>query len=183
MKKIAIFQITAKHKTKKQHFWDKENDIILNRSFIFFTCSPGRLLTPFPICVSSQSSCSSSSVPDRLPSLPPLLHHARKTDNITSLAFVSCIYFFLLRQELLKKCLYFIMFTEAQFSIFCCLRISNLCNHVFCILLPPSNQAKLVSIKFVTFVLLIYGLCCFLFKNINRGFHRYLNVKGYCMCA
>lgn len=38
------------------------------------TCSPGRLLTPFPICVSSQSSCSSPSVPDRLPSLSPKIH-------------------------------------------------------------------------------------------------------------
>lgn len=41
------------------------------------TCSPGRLLTPFPICVSSQSSCSSPSVPDRLPSLSPKIHRNR----------------------------------------------------------------------------------------------------------
>ena len=47
------------------------------------TWSPGCLLTPFTICVSSQSSCSSPSDPERLPSLPRRLH----TNKLLHLTF------------------------------------------------------------------------------------------------
>lgn len=66
-----------------------------NSFILFFTCSPGRLLTPFSICVCSQSSCSSSSVADRLPSLPPLLLHQKyKTDNTESFFVFTYIQLF-----------------------------------------------------------------------------------------